>query len=191
MKWVYWTFMTASFFLLQGFNLPFYHRWTLHHEHHPSVHTQSLCMLWGQQFALQTSHHGHCEQQEMGNTLRYYCHYDQQLYVVRMKLDLGSLRGIVWTSKLRLGSGTDRVGSSSITGEASCTWFSLQSLLLYFLLRPACRSWSHIMALPGPKEGHRKSSSCLLGWPLSTVNGKSLLHVATIVRQRDPSLHFM
>ena len=138
MKWVCWTFMTALFFLLQGSNLPFYHRWTLHHEHHPSVHTQSRCMLWGQQFVYRLAI------MVTVNSKRWGTHWGTTVTTISSFMwsewswMLGSLRGIVWTSELRLGSATDRVGSSSLTGEASCIWFSLQSFLLHFLLRPAC-----------------------------------------------------
>ena len=43
--------------------------------------------------------------------------------------------------------------------------------------------------LSGPKEGHRKSCSCLLGWPLSTVHQKSVLLQQYTDGQSDTSLH--
>ena len=106
---------------------------------------------------------------------------------------LGSLGGINWTSSVPLGSATDSI--SSITGESSCTWFSLQSSPLSLsptTSMPAALG-PILCALPGPKEGHRKSCSCLLlravkDWVLCNLNIKTeyfacrfLGHVAPIL----------
>ena len=50
---------------------------------------------------------------------------------------LVSLGAINWSSSLPLGSATDRVGSSSVTGEGIPD-FLFSPFCFHFLLRPAC-----------------------------------------------------